>query len=91
MKILALEFYKNGEMKEAFALGGSLEKEKINPDKKYAARCRRNTHIIPLLRNNESVCWQLFISLVKFMHYESGEFIRSGPIKGASLFAVRYF
>ena len=37
MKILALEFYKNGEMKEAFALGGSLEKEKINPDKKYAA------------------------------------------------------
>ena len=25
MKILALEFYKNGEMKEAFALGGSLE------------------------------------------------------------------
>lgn len=37
MKILALEFYKNGEMKEAFALGGSLEKEKINPDKKYPA------------------------------------------------------
>lgn len=37
MKILALEFYKNGEMKEAFALGGSLEKEKINPDKKYGA------------------------------------------------------
>ena len=26
MKILALEFYKNGEMKEAFALGGSPEK-----------------------------------------------------------------
>ena len=37
MKILALEFYKNGEMKEAFALGGSLEKEKINVDKKYSA------------------------------------------------------
>ena len=37
MKILALEFYKNGEMKEAFALGGSLEKEKINVDKKYTA------------------------------------------------------
>ncbi|OOM78527.1 N-acyl homoserine lactonase [Clostridium puniceum] len=37
MKILALEFYKNGEMKEAFALGGSLEKEKINPNKKYGA------------------------------------------------------
>lgn len=37
MKILALEFYKNGEMKEAFALGGSLEKEKINMDKKYPA------------------------------------------------------
>ncbi len=37
MKILALEFYKNGEMKEAFALGGSLEKEKINLGKKYPA------------------------------------------------------
>lgn len=37
MKILALEFYKNGEMKEAFALGGSLEKEKIDPNKKYSA------------------------------------------------------
>lgn len=32
MKILALEFYKNGEMKEGFAFGGSLEKEKINYD-----------------------------------------------------------
>jgi len=37
MKILALEFYKNGEMKESFALGGSLEKENINPNKKYPA------------------------------------------------------
>ena len=35
MKILALEFYKNGRMKEAFALGGSLEKEKINTNKEY--------------------------------------------------------
>lgn len=37
MKILALEFYKNGAMQEAFALGGSLEKEKINITKKYPA------------------------------------------------------
>jgi glyoxylase-like metal-dependent hydrolase (beta-lactamase superfamily II) len=37
MKFLALEFYKNGEMKEAFALGGSLEKEKIDTEKTYAA------------------------------------------------------
>lgn len=37
MKILPLEFYKNGRMKEAFALGGSLEKEKINQSKEYAA------------------------------------------------------
>jgi len=37
MKILALEFYKNGWMKEAFALGGSLEKEKIDLNKKYGA------------------------------------------------------
>lgn len=37
MKILALEFYKNGRMKESFALGGSLEKEKINPNKEYPA------------------------------------------------------
>ena len=29
MKILALEFYKNGRMKESFALGGSLEKKLI--------------------------------------------------------------
>ena len=35
MKVLALEFYKNGEMKEGFAFGGSLEKEKINPEKTY--------------------------------------------------------
>lgn len=35
MKILALEFYKNGEMKESFAFGGSLEKEKIDPNKTY--------------------------------------------------------
>ena len=37
MKILALEFYKNGWMKESFALGGSLEKKKIDPTKEYAA------------------------------------------------------
>lgn len=37
MKILALEFYNNGVMKESFALGGSLEKEKINDKKEYAA------------------------------------------------------
>lgn len=37
MKILALEFYKNGRMKESFALGGSLEKEKINLNKEYPA------------------------------------------------------
>lgn len=37
MKILALEFYKNGRMKETFALGGSLEKEKINTTKEYPA------------------------------------------------------
>lgn len=29
MKIVALEFYKNGRMNESFALGGSLEKEKL--------------------------------------------------------------
>lgn len=37
MRILALEFYKNGRMKESFALGGSLEKEKINMTKEYPA------------------------------------------------------
>ncbi len=37
MKILALEFYKNGRMKESFAFGGSLEKEKININKDYPA------------------------------------------------------
>lgn len=36
MKIVALEFYKNGEMQEAFALGGSLEQDKIT-DKTYPA------------------------------------------------------
>ena len=35
MKIVALEFYKNGYMKEAFALGGSLTSEKVDPDKLY--------------------------------------------------------
>lgn len=37
MKVFALEFYKNGKMKESFAFGGSLEKEKINPNKEYPA------------------------------------------------------
>ncbi len=35
MKIVALEFYSNGEMQEAFAFGGSREKEKIREDKTY--------------------------------------------------------
>ena len=35
MKIVALEFYKNGFMREAFAFGGSVEKEKIELSKKY--------------------------------------------------------
>lgn len=35
MKIVALEFYNNGEMQEAFAFGGSREKEKIREDKTY--------------------------------------------------------
>ena len=35
MKIIALEFYKNGFMKEALAFGGSVEKEKIDPNKHY--------------------------------------------------------
>lgn len=35
MKIIALEFYKNGFMKEALAFGGSVEKEKIDPNKNY--------------------------------------------------------
>jgi glyoxylase-like metal-dependent hydrolase (beta-lactamase superfamily II) len=34
MKIIALEFYRNGEMQEGFAFGGSREAEKIT-DKKY--------------------------------------------------------
>jgi glyoxylase-like metal-dependent hydrolase (beta-lactamase superfamily II) len=37
MKIFALEFYKNGRMKESFALGGTLKKEMIDSDKEYAA------------------------------------------------------
>ena len=37
MKIVALEFYKNGEMKEAFALGGSMDKDKIDQTKIYPA------------------------------------------------------
>jgi len=35
MKIAALKYYKNGEMQEAFAMGGSLAPEKIDADKKY--------------------------------------------------------
>ena len=35
MKIVSLEFYKNGYMKEGFAFGGSIEKEKIDEDKLY--------------------------------------------------------
>lgn len=35
MKIVALEFYKNGFMREAFAFGGSVEKEKIDLSKNY--------------------------------------------------------
>lgn len=35
MKIIALEFYKNGFMKEALAFGGSVEKEKLDPNKNY--------------------------------------------------------
>ncbi|MBU3126951.1 MBL fold metallo-hydrolase [Clostridium sp. FP2] len=37
MKIVALEFYKNGEMKEAFAFGGSMSKEDIDMNKIYSA------------------------------------------------------
>jgi N-acyl homoserine lactone hydrolase len=37
MKIVALEFYKNGEMKEEFALGGSMSKESIDMNKIYPA------------------------------------------------------
>jgi len=37
MKIVALEFYKNGEMREAFALGGSMDKDKIDQTKIYPA------------------------------------------------------
>ena len=35
MKILALEFYNNGFMREAFAFGGSAEKENIDQSKNY--------------------------------------------------------
>lgn len=35
MKITALEFYKNGYMKEVFAFGGSIEKENLDQDKLY--------------------------------------------------------
>ncbi|MCI1723265.1 MAG: MBL fold metallo-hydrolase [Lachnospiraceae bacterium] len=35
MKIIALKYYKNGEMQEAFAMGGSLAPEKIDMDKRY--------------------------------------------------------
>jgi N-acyl homoserine lactone hydrolase len=37
MKIIALEFYKNGEMKESFALGGSLAAENVDQSKIYPA------------------------------------------------------
>lgn len=37
MKIIALEFYNNGYMKEAFAFGGSLPKEEVNLQKEYKA------------------------------------------------------
>lgn len=37
MKILALEFYRNGEMREEFAFGGSLSKEEMHNDKTYPA------------------------------------------------------
>jgi glyoxylase-like metal-dependent hydrolase (beta-lactamase superfamily II) len=37
MKINILEFYKNGEMKEEFALGGTLAKEDIDLNKTYPA------------------------------------------------------
>lgn len=35
MKIVALEFYRNGFMKEAFAFGGSVEKENLDLSKNY--------------------------------------------------------
>lgn len=37
MKIVALEFYKDGEMKEEFAFGGTMEKEKLDMNKIYPA------------------------------------------------------
>jgi N-acyl homoserine lactone hydrolase len=35
MKIIALKYYKNGEMQEAFAMGGSMNPEKIDMNKRY--------------------------------------------------------
>lgn len=37
MRIIALKFYKNGEMSEAFALGGSMKKEDVDQNKVYPA------------------------------------------------------
>lgn len=37
MKIIALEFYKGGEMKETFALGGSIDKETLDANRMYPA------------------------------------------------------
>ena len=37
MKIEALKFYADGEMQEAFALGGSKDPSKIDPDRKFPA------------------------------------------------------
>lgn len=37
MKVKALEFYKNGFMKEVFAFGGSMDKELIDMNKTYPA------------------------------------------------------
>lgn len=37
MKIIALEFYKNGFMKEALAFGGSIAKESLDLTKNYEA------------------------------------------------------
>jgi len=35
MKIVALKYYKNGEMQEAFAMGGSMAPEKIDMSRRY--------------------------------------------------------
>lgn len=37
MKIIALEFYRDGEMKESFAMGGSLAEMEIDREKTYPA------------------------------------------------------